>query len=121
MLKEEFQFYEIFAAACFLVATKECSNERKVRDITNCFFYIHHKPHQLQLDNMYYDLKDSLIRVEILVLRCLGFQTSIPNVFDHLSDLAQETGVHDRNVLQIAIALLNSAVYLDEVCYIKSI
>lgn len=51
----------------------------------------------------------------MLLLRCLGFQTAIPNVFDDLCDLARENKVHDRKVLQTSIALLNSAVGLDEV------
>lgn len=52
---------------------------------------------------------------EMLLLRCLGFQTAVPDVYEGFSRTAQDLKISDRVILQVGVALLNDCIHQTEV------
>ncbi|KAJ3320318.1 hypothetical protein HDV06_005349 [Boothiomyces sp. JEL0866] len=71
--QEGFQapFHLISAAAVFL-ACKQTGCKRKLRDIINVFYFIIQKQ-LLEIDDVFWKLRDSVVYAEYLLLRILGF------------------------------------------------
>ncbi|KAI8901402.1 hypothetical protein BC833DRAFT_148165 [Globomyces pollinis-pini] len=84
---------DILAAASVHIACKQTYIQRKLRDVVNVFYYaIHTSDRYIELNKSFWNLKDTLVHAEYLVLRILNFDTEINDAYDHLVDCFQKLG-----------------------------
>jgi hypothetical protein len=107
---------DLLAAAAVNLACKHTGLVRKLRDIVNVFYYIEHKRY-LEINDLFWKLKDSVIQAEYALLRILHFDTEVPNAFVELIDLVREET--DRVYMQTSWACLNDLLSLDRICEIQ--
>ncbi|KAJ3310280.1 hypothetical protein HDV04_005125 [Boothiomyces sp. JEL0838] len=71
--KEEIKVpFNLISAAAIFLACKQTGSKRKLRDIVNVFYYIVSNQ-LLEIDDLFWKLRDSVVYAEYLLLRVLGF------------------------------------------------
>lgn len=107
----------IMHSACIVLACKQTNINRKQRDVLNVYYW-YLKNEKLEINQHLFNLKDSLINAEYLLLRILEFNTDIPSlwVFQTKLLLNVET-FYSVEVFQkissCCFALLNTVIYMD--------
>jgi len=77
----------LVASSSIWIATKGCEElQLRLRDVVNVVYRaLNPDAKPLALDDSYYDLRDSITTVELLLLRILQFQIPAPHFFDYLT------------------------------------
>ncbi|XP_006625684.1 cyclin-Q [Lepisosteus oculatus] len=81
------QVYEphLVAMSAIYLAGKVEEQHLRTRDIINvCHRYLNPRSEPLELDSRFWDLRDSVVQCELLVLRVLGFQVSFQHPHKYL-------------------------------------
>jgi hypothetical protein len=107
---------DLVAAACVNLACKQTGITRKLRDVVNVFYYLEHQE-SLEIGSSFWKLKDSVIKVENIVLRVLRFDTEVEDCFSALVNLLRDE--EDLLFIQTSWACLNDLVSLDRICEIQ--
>ena len=108
----------IMHSACILLAVKQTNISRKQRDIINVYYSLL-MGKELQIDNHLFNLKDSLVVGEYLLLRVLGFQTEVPSLYIELTKLLLKVEKMYsievfQKIAQCCFGVLNEAIYMDK-------
>ncbi|KAI9343915.1 cyclin-like protein [Zopfochytrium polystomum] len=77
----------LMVSACIYLACKQTEMSRRLRDILNVgyWYYNHGSDGFLDTENsLYWELKESLINAELLLVRILHFDTNVELVYPHL-------------------------------------
>ncbi|KAI3662574.1 hypothetical protein MP638_000684 [Amoeboaphelidium occidentale] len=72
-----YAFTQLLILACVQVATKSTEEHRKLRDIFNCFYFTMHGRF-MPVNEDYWRMRDSVGKVEFVLLRILRFHLAIP-------------------------------------------
>ncbi|KAI8829845.1 hypothetical protein BJ741DRAFT_621509 [Chytriomyces cf. hyalinus JEL632] len=84
---------KLLACACLLLACKNCETNRRLRHVLNAAFWIEHSnsasPFLNTDDEMYWQLKDSLIAAELILVRILAFDTHVETPHAYIIHLLQ--------------------------------
>ena len=105
---------EIMMAAAILLASKQCNQERKLRDIINAVFYAITNT-RIEINQHFWLLKDGLVAAEGYLLRVLGFKTELDYVLNNYCRCALLLKITDRVVLQFGISTILECIALDSV------
>ncbi|TPX60354.1 hypothetical protein CcCBS67573_g09005 [Chytriomyces confervae] len=84
---------KLLACACLLLACKTCETNRRLRHVLNAAFWIEHSNSANSFlntdDEMYWQLKDSLIAAELILVRILAFDTHVETPHAYIIHLLQ--------------------------------
>lgn len=75
-------FFQLIAATCLFMAGKLRNTDVKIRDIinvSNCTLFRGSEP--LDLTDKYWAMRDAIVQAELLIMRMIKFQLSIPDPF----------------------------------------
>jgi uncharacterized membrane protein YgcG len=97
-------------ASSISLACKSTNTYRKQRDIINVIYYLTHQS-EIELDEKYWRLKDTLVIYEDLVLRILDFNLDYKCLYFTLSNELVRRGSKELDV-QVCFAILNDLLYL---------
>ncbi|EGF77543.1 hypothetical protein BATDEDRAFT_27323 [Batrachochytrium dendrobatidis JAM81] len=111
---------ELLSATCLHLACKTTETPRKLRDIINVGYYISTKqstgtPTALVLGETYWQLKDTMQKSEIILLRILSFNTMIHLPYQYIPAVIYSIRGHAsqpylRRIAQSAFILVNDLV-----------
>ncbi|KAJ3069262.1 Cyclin- protein fam58a [Podochytrium sp. JEL0797] len=101
----------LMLCTCIHLACKQTEVSRKLRDVVNAGYWIlHHKVSDGYLDtddDVYWNLKESLVSAELLLLRILGFETTVETPHPWIVFILQEvwTQMSRQTAVQGSIAV----------------
>ncbi|KAJ3411803.1 hypothetical protein HDV05_001702 [Chytridiales sp. JEL 0842] len=120
----------LLATASIHLACKQTESPRKLRDVLNVCYWLIHKssaPTSAFLDTdeqIYWDLKDSLVTAEMMLLRVLDFETGVETGYVYIPLLVERWRQHSSNmgmeevrkVAEVAWMFMNAAYLSARTC-----
>lgn len=104
----------LFASSISL-ASKATNSFRKQRDIINVIYYLSHNT-ELDLNEKYWKLKDTLVIYEDLLLRILNYNLDFLCLYSALSNRLISLDINPF-LAQIAFAILNDLIYSSKLIF----
>eukprot|EP01116_Phalansterium_solitarium_P015891 TRINITY_DN3565_c0_g2_i1.p1 TRINITY_DN3565_c0_g2~~TRINITY_DN3565_c0_g2_i1.p1 ORF type:complete len:214 (+),score=23.35 TRINITY_DN3565_c0_g2_i1:429-1070(+) len=88
-LKRSFQEFDKFliATTCLYLAAKLEESPKRLRDVINTTFNLQHKT-PIQIGQEYWELRDSVVAHEQIVVRTLAFELTVQQPYKHLMNYA---------------------------------
>jgi len=109
----------ILAQACLLLASKVEETNRRVRDVVNTTFRLHHPNLEpLQVTKEYWELKDAVIHAEQHLLRVLGYEMEVKHPHHYVLHIIRELEASEE-LANVAFCVANDSLYTN-LCLLHS-
>ncbi|KAJ3270407.1 hypothetical protein HDV01_007873 [Terramyces sp. JEL0728] len=109
--------FQLIAAAAIFLACKQTEKKRKLRDIINVFYYITHKK-LLEIDDLFWKLRDSVVYAEYLLLRILGFDLLPDDLIKEFIYTIERKRI-ERTKIQLMHYYLSKLIALDDISALR--